>query len=199
MSRGTVPGLASAHPLGDLLPGVYLEDPMARGLTAGLDPLLAPVFLTLDCLHAYLDPTLTPPDFLPWLASWLGVELDETMPEDRQRALVAAAGRLHHRHGTAAGLTEYLELLTGATVELQESGGTVWAAVAGADPPGSPTPGLTVTVRVPDPSRVDLDRLRQAVHALRPAHLPYEVVLEQLPAPRSRAHRGLRPPDPSAG
>ena len=29
MARGAVDGLASAHPLGELLPGVYLEDSLA--------------------------------------------------------------------------------------------------------------------------------------------------------------------------
>lgn len=183
MTRGTVPGLASAHPLGELLPGVYLEDSLAQRFTEGLDPVLAPVFLTLDCLDAYLDPWLTPPDFLPWLASWVGVELDETWPAATQRAMVAAAPRQHRDRGTHLGLAGYLRLLTGGEVELTESGGTRWSAEPGAPPPGAATPGLEVIVRVADPGSVDLARLDRAVRDARPAHLPYQVQVTALASP----------------
>src|SRR5947209_19302414 len=147
MARGAVDGLASAHPLGELLPGVYLEDSLAQRFTEGLDIVLAPVFVTLDCLDAYLDPLLTPSDFLPWLASWVGIELDETWPEGRQRALVAAAARLHQDRGTHRGLVEYLELLTGGEVKLIESGGTEWSDEPGSAAPGATTPLLQGVVR----------------------------------------------------
>jgi phage tail-like protein len=175
MTRGTVAGLASAHPLGELLPGVYLEDSLAQRFTEGLDTVLAPVFLTLDCLDAYLDPWLTPPDFLPWLASWVGIELDETWPESRQRAMVADAAHLHSHRGTHRGLADYLRLLTGGEIELTESGGTQWSAEPGATPPGATTPGLQVIVRVSDPNSVNRARLDRAVREARPAHLPYQV------------------------
>lgn len=175
MARGSIDGLASAHPLGELLPGVYLEDSLAQRFTEGLDTVLAPVFLTLDCLDAYLDPWLTPVDFLPWLASWVDVELDETWPEDRQRAMVAAAGQLHRDRGTHRGLVEYLKLLTGGEVELIESGGFGWSDEPGAAAPGSPTPLLQIIVRVNDPNSVNRSRLEHAVHDARPAHLPYQI------------------------
>jgi phage tail-like protein len=175
MTRGTVDDLRSAHPLGELLPGVYLEDPLAQRFTEGLDTVLAPVFLTLDCLAAYLDPWLTPPDFLPWLASWVGIELDETWPEDRRRAMVAAASGLHAHRGTPRGLVDYLRVLTGGDVELTESGGTRWSVEPGAAPPGTSTPRLDLTVRVSDPNSIDQARLDRAVHDARPAHLPYRV------------------------
>jgi phage tail-like protein len=175
VSRGSVPGLVSAHPLGDLLPGVYLEDHFARGFTEGLDPGLAPVFLTLDCLEAYVDPRLTPLDFLPWLGTWVGYDVDETLPEQRRRAVVAEAARLHHRHGTRGGLVRLLEVATGGDVEVRESGGTRWSAVPGAEPPGYPEPGLHVIVRVPDPADLDVVRVERLVREIRPAHLPFRV------------------------
>lgn len=185
MTRGTVDGMASAHPLGELLPGVYLEDSLAQRFTEGLDTVLAPVFLTLDCLDAYLDPWLTPCDFLPWLASWLGIELDETWPDSRRRAMVAAA-RLHSDRGTRGGLVDYLRLLTGGEVELTESGGTRWSAEPGASPPGTATPRLQVIVRVSDPNSVNRARLDRAVRDARPAHLPYQVQVMPLASPGGR-------------
>jgi phage tail-like protein len=180
MSRGAVDGLRSAHPLADLLPAVYLEDDFARGFTEGLDPGLAPVFLTLDCLEAYVDPRLTPLDFLPWLAAWVGLDVDETLPEPRRRAVVAEWARLHHRHGTRAGLVRLLEVATGGQVEVRESGGARWSAVPGADPPGDPVPGLHIVVRVPRPSDLDQARVERLVREVRPAHVPFRV--EVLPA-----------------
>lgn len=184
MARGTVDGLVSAHPLGELLPGVYLEDSLAQRFTEGLDTVLAPAFVTLDCLDAYLDPLLTPSDFLPWLASWVGIELDETWPEGRQRALVAAAARLHRDRGTHRGLVEYVELITGGEVELVESGGTQWSAEPGTAAPGTTTPLLQVIVRVSDPNSVNRTRLDRAVRDARPAHLPYQVHVLQLGSAR---------------
>lgn len=175
MTRGTVPGLPSPHPLGQLLPAVYLEDDFAQRFTAGLDEVLAPVLLTLDCLDSYLDPWLTPDDFLEWLASWVGVELDETWPPARRRALVTRAAWLHARRGTRAGLTEYLRLVTGLDVEVSESGGARWSTEPGAPPPGTYPPRLIVRVRTADPAGVDTARLERAVREARPAGLPYEI------------------------
>jgi phage tail-like protein len=170
-----VDGLRSAHPLADLLPSIYLEDDFARGFVDGLDPGLAPVFLTLDCLEAYVDPRLTPLDFLPWLASWVGLDVDETLPEARRRAVVAVWASLHHQHGTQAGLARLLEVATGGHVEVRESGGTTWSAVPGTDPPGEAVPGLHIVVRVPEPDGFDLARVTRLVRDVRPAHLPFRV------------------------
>jgi phage tail-like protein len=186
MARGTVAGLPSAHPLGELLPGVYLEDSLTQRFTEGLDTVLAPAFLTLDCLEAYLDPWLTPPDFLPWLASWVGIELDEMWPLDRQRAMVAAASGLHRARGTHRGLVAYLQLLTGGEVELAESGGARWSTEPGTAPPGEAVPRLQITIRARDPSSINRDRLERAVRDACPAHLPYQIQV----LPLGSAHRG---------
>src|SRR5215472_8724579 len=78
--RGTVPGLASPHPLGGTLPGLYADDSFAQRLCLGLDELLAPVLATLDCLPAYLDPGTAPSDLLDWLADWVGIAIPPDGP-----------------------------------------------------------------------------------------------------------------------
>lgn len=175
--RGAVPELPSAHPIGLLLPGVYLEDELAQDFVGGLDGVLAPLFLTVDCLEHYLDPWLTPEDFLPWLGRWVGVEVDERWPPHRARAVVASACRMQLGGGTRRGLVALVELMTGGDVEVQESGGAGWSEEPGADPPGSPTPGLQVIVRVADPSSVDRAGLERAVRDAHPAHLPCRIEL----------------------
>ena len=93
--------------------------------TRGLDPVLAPVLSTIDNLDAYLDPWLTPPDFLDWLAGWFGLELDATWPEERRRALVANALELGRWRGTVIGLALLVELYTGAQAEIDDGGAVV--------------------------------------------------------------------------
>src|SRR3712207_9317558 len=96
--RGTVAGLPTPYPLVSLLPAVYQEeDPFIGRFTAGLDDVLAPVIATLDCLEAYVDPMLAPEDFLAWVASWVGVILDEHAPMSLHRSAVARAAELHRR------------------------------------------------------------------------------------------------------
>jgi phage tail-like protein len=175
MTRGTVDDLRSAHPLVDLLPGVYVEDGMVRGFTRGLDTVLAPVFLTLDCLEAYVSPRQAPEDFLPWLASWVGVPVAESWPSERKRDVVASAVRRHRDRGTRHGLQAHMELLTGGDVEIHDSGATVWSDDPDVEPPGDPEPALRVVVRVDDPASVDRDLLVAAVREARPVHLPFTV------------------------
>jgi len=169
--RGTVKDLASAHPIGMLLPGVYLDDEFAQNFAGGLDTVLAPVFLTVDCLEYYLDPWLTPQDFLPWLAGWVGVELDERWPLHRARAVVANAARMQLRRGTKRSLMAMVRLITGGEVEVHESGAASWSQRPGADPPGSAAPRLHVVVRVRDPASVDVPGLERAIRDAHPAHL----------------------------
>ena len=62
MSEGQ--SLLSPRPLGETLPSVYLTDFFAQQLCAAFDELLAPIFATLDCFPAFLDPSTTPKDML---------------------------------------------------------------------------------------------------------------------------------------
>lgn len=174
MSRGDLP-VPTPHPVGRLLPGVYLEDDLAQRFTAGLDDVLAPVFLVLDSLAAYVDPALAPEDFVDYLAGWVGVELDETWPEARRRAVVASAVVAHRRRGTPRGLVEQIRLVAGLDVEMVETGGAVWSAEPGTPAPGSEPPHVTVRVGARDPATVDRARLDRAVREACPAHVTYDV------------------------
>ncbi|HEX2040931.1 MAG TPA: phage tail protein [Acidimicrobiales bacterium] len=178
--RGVVEGLASPHPIGLTLPALYQEDEFALRLTAAFDEVWAPVFAVLDNLTAYLDPSLAPLDFVEYLARWVGVELDETWPEERRRDLVGQAVELYRWRGTVHGLAALVAVYTGVEPEIEESGGAAWSPTPGGELPGSAEPSLTVRVRVADPSTVDAARLEAIVAAAKPAHIPHQV--EVLPA-----------------
>lgn len=182
--RGVVPEIASPHPLGSRLPGLY-QDPEPDGrpnlgqrLLAALDDVLAPVFLALDGVPAYLDPALAPSDFVDWLGSWLGLSFDERWPLDRRRRLIERATALYQLRGTAEGIAQHVEAFAGVRPEVTESGGVAWATSPEAPLPGEASPRLTVRVpRDGGGEALDLDRIRALVDAIRPAHVPAEVVL----------------------
>ncbi|MCA1274718.1 phage tail protein [Streptomyces rubiginosohelvolus] len=185
MTRAAVPGLPSRYPIGELLPALYADDDLAQRFTAGLDTVLAPVLSTLDNLPAYVDPALAPADFLPWLASWVGVEADPAWPVELRRAVVARAVELHRWRGTRRGLVERLRLVCGVHAEVRDGGGATWSAEPGAALPPPPTGELLVRVwpvRADDGvDAVDAHRVLEVATASCPVHLTCRV--EVLPGP----------------
>jgi phage tail-like protein len=169
MTRALVEDMPSTHPIASHLPAMLQADEFCVRFTQGLDPVLAPVLSTIDNLDAYLDPWLTPPDFLGWLAGWFAVELDATWAEEQRRGLVANALELGRWRGTVAGLSLLVQLYTGEGVEIDDGGG-----VASSDDPDAPLPGRAarqVTVRYLPGAGIDHERLTRLVRDAVPAHL----------------------------
>ncbi|MFC4857264.1 phage tail protein [Actinophytocola glycyrrhizae] len=166
--RGAVPEIANPFPITAFLPAVLQEDPLLARLTEGLDDVLSPAIAVLDCLDAYLDPALTPPDFLGWLGGWVGLDLPADLPVAHRRAAVAAAARLHRRRGTVSGLRDLLAALTGVEVTVADSGGVAWSTTPTDDQAAEPW----LRVRAPgaDPALVTA-----IVDAAKPAHVPHTV------------------------
>jgi phage tail-like protein len=165
----------SPFPLAEQLPAVYFEDPFALRFAEGLDTLLGPMLVVLDCLPAYLSSWLAPEDFLDWLAHWVGAELTGDEAAAVRREAIATAVFMHRRRGTARGLAAAVRFATGVTPEIDESGGSAWSARPLGPYPGRVDPGLRVTLRVPDPAQVNRVRLEAVVAAATPAHLPFTV------------------------
>lgn len=175
--RKGVERLVSAHPMGPTLPAIYQDDDFAQRFLDALDQVYSPIWSTLDNFDSYLDPRLTPDDFLAWLAGWVGVALDESWDEDRLRMIVARAVELYRLRGTAAGLAGQVEIQTGGQVEIVENGATGWSVDPGGELPGSADPMVVVRVRVPDPKSVDATRLDVLVAAAKPAHVLHRIEL----------------------
>jgi len=180
--RGSVEDLVAPRPLIDSLPGIYQEDELARLLTSVFDDALAPVVSTIDNLAAYLDPALTPADFLDWLSGWVGMLPDETWPIERRRAIVALAAQLYRKRGTAVGLTMHVRLLGAADVEVQDSGGATWSKDPGSKAPGDPSRSVTVTVTPPKKGQLDRGKIEALVASAKPAHVGHRVVFDGPPA-----------------
>lgn len=172
--RGSIPGLASPHPIGQQLPAVYAEDDFAQRFTAGLDEVLAPILLTLDCLDAYLDPELAPPDFLDWLGSWVKAPVTADRPATVRRALVRHAVEMHRWRGTARGVALELEVATGARVRVVDNG---WVSCS-VTPTGAPPPEEPPEVRIQIDGVVDEALVRQVLASAVPAHVRVTVEIQ---------------------
>jgi phage tail-like protein len=173
--RGTVPDLATPHPLGELLPAVLQEDEFVMRWTTAFDDVLAPVVAALDCITAYIDPMLAPEDFLLWLGSWFGAVVDENWPVERRRAIVAASAELYRTRGTIPGLRAHLELVTGAHVEVSDNGGVTWSVTPASELPGEPSPALTVRIPAATQASVNISALNAFINAIKPAHVVHRL------------------------
>jgi phage tail-like protein len=151
------------------LPPIYSDDDFMGRFLLIFETILSPIERTVGNLHYYFDAEMTPPELLPWLASWLGLALDERWPDDQRRALILAAVELYQWRGTRRGLSEFLRLYTGLTPEIVELGvGRRGATAADAF-------RFTVRLKVPDPSKVDRAVVEAIIEAEKPAHTGYSL------------------------
>lgn len=95
------------------------EDPMRRFLFI-FQHVMTTITERIDNIVDLTDPLVCEPKFLPWLASWVGFELDESLPVHQQRELVRRAIRLMRTRGTRGGIEEMVRVLTSAPVRVRE-------------------------------------------------------------------------------
>ena len=102
------------------LPEIYFNDDFTSRFLMLFESFWKPITKQIDQVEYYFDPDLTPPEFVPWLASWLGLPVDETLPIDRVRTLLKNAMMLYQYRGTYRALKKYLEIYTAGEVEIEE-------------------------------------------------------------------------------
>jgi len=77
-----------------------------------------------DNVPHVIDPTVAPPEMVRWLGSWIALEsVDASLDEMLQRRLVRTASRGLAWRGTRRGLEDFLAVVTGGPVIVQETGG----------------------------------------------------------------------------
>ena len=151
------------------LPPIYSDDDFMGRFLLIFENVLSPIERTVGNLHYYFDAQMAPPEMLPWLASWLGLALDERWPDDQRRALILAAVELYQWRGTRRGLSEFLRLYTGYTPQIVELG-VGRRGVTAAD-----SFRFTVRITVPDPAQVDRSVVEAIIEAEKPAHTGYSL------------------------
>jgi len=71
----------------------------------GIEPVIASLF-------RLFSPWTTPPEFLPWLASWVSLEFPEIWDEYQRRKVTSESVQIYRKHGLKRGLDEYFDLYT---------------------------------------------------------------------------------------
>ncbi|MBN1937901.1 MAG: hypothetical protein JW934_24820 [Anaerolineae bacterium] len=95
------------------LPSIYQSDDLMGRFLMLFESFWSPIDRQIAQIPVYFDPKLTPPELLSWLASWLGLVLNENWSLERRRLLIQSAATLYRRRGTKWALERYLEIFTG--------------------------------------------------------------------------------------
>ncbi len=154
------------------LPIIFQEsDFLGRFLTL-LEAIWEPLETRQDHINMYLDPRTCPACFLPWLASWFGLEVNPHWPEGRLRSLLTEIIELYRWRGTKYGLARMIELCTGAATEITEN-------------PSEPFV-FRVLVTPPEGTVIEREFVEDLISAHKPAYAGYilEIVAPSTGAPR---------------
>lgn len=169
------------------LPSTYHADDTSRHLLDRLlsifDTFHGEVETQIEGFARVIDPRGAPEEFLPWLASWFGLELERTWTEQQRRAFISSALELYQWRGTVRGLRKLLQLHTGLEGPLpaivEHRRGVRDPALAdwlGDEPGDDPFPCFSVLVPATlldsDEDRQLLERL---IDAAKPAHTVYRL------------------------
>jgi phage tail-like protein len=125
--KETPPVASSRAYLRNGLPALYQDGDFGMRFVGALEELLDPIVAVLDGLPYHFDPNFAPPDILNLLASWLGVDLDETQTISQQREMVLRAAELSRRRGTRSGMELALKLFfPDVPMRVEDNGGVIW-------------------------------------------------------------------------
>jgi len=95
------------------LPSIYQDDELLGRYLMFFESFWQPFEDRIKHMPYYFDPKMTPPDFLPWLSSWVSLLVDERLPEARQRDLIREAVALYLRRGTRSALQKRSQICLG--------------------------------------------------------------------------------------
>jgi phage tail-like protein len=191
-------GVVSAQPVTDriepssylrYLPEPFHEDDFVGRFLRVVEDILSPVERTVDFAALYFDPRLTPAELLPWLASWVGLELDENWPARGQRELLAWASTLYRWRGTRRGLRQHLCLYVGRDPLIVENfdglrlGQDAVMEVNSRMGSGVRPHWITVTVMSDRPELLDEGILRRIIETEKPADVGYSLEVVRVSPP----------------
>lgn len=171
------------------LPGIFREDGFMRRFLLIFEDTLGPIEQMVTDLAYYFDPATAPATFLPWLAGWVAMSLDERLSEPQQRALLSNAAELFRKRGTVPGLKRVLAIVSGVEPLIVENTSGFYLS-------GETRLGLnmrlgrnqpftvTITLAVDRPARVDRDLIEEFIKEYKPAHVTH--MLHIVPRPGRR-------------
>ena len=138
----------------------------------------------LDRLHDLFRPLEADGEFLPWLASWVALTLDDDWPETKKRRLLRHIVQLYKVRGTVRGIKLFVKIFTDAEPNVIENnyplrgfrvGDTSRVGVDVIIPPVKLAHCFTVEMPVhyEDTSTDMVLKIHDIIRAERPAHTQY--------------------------
>ncbi len=141
-------------------------------------------------LDRYFDPERTPSEFLPWLAGWVALTLQDDWEEPEKRRFIAQIVPLYQQRGTKSGLEELLRSYTGLSqesvrvYELTQPLQVGETATVGVDTAIGSGPPHYFVVKMSLPVSIAIDRSRreQIARAIidreKPAYTYYDLIVD---------------------
>jgi phage tail-like protein len=102
------------------LPALYESDDFTSRFLMLFESFWKPISQQIDQVACYFDPDLTPPGFIPWLTSWMGMQVDDHLPVERVRRLLKKSMMFFQCRGTYQAVKTYLEIYTTGEVDILE-------------------------------------------------------------------------------
>lgn len=154
------------------LPVAMVQEGFFRGFVSIFQEVASTYLQHADGIPHLTEFDVTPAPLLPWLGSWVGVDVvDPELDETRQRRLVATASRALAWRGTRKGLEAWLEVITDAPVTIEDPGGVY----AEGD---SPMRAPIVRVRTSGTGWLSASDFVKVVLAELPVHLSLELYVD---------------------
>lgn len=118
--------VVSRRSLVNHLPQVYQKSDstgrhMLRDFLWVFDHIYADLERTLNGLHRYFDPLEAPGEFLPWLASWVALTINQGWDDAKKRKLIREAIGIYGYRGTVRGLKLFLSIFTDVEPDIHEN------------------------------------------------------------------------------
>lgn len=154
------------------LPVAMVSEEFFRGFVSIFQDVATTYLEHADGIGHLTEVDVTPAPLLPWLGSWVGVDVvDPELDELRQRRLVATAARALAWRGTRRGLEAWLEVITDSPVTVEDPGGVFPAGE-------SPVRAPIVRVHTNGTGWMSRDDFTKVVLAEIPVHVALELYVD---------------------
>ncbi len=180
--------------LRDQLPTVMAEDPFTSRFVQVFEDVATTMRERSDAIDDLFDVTVAPPGIVRFIGSWVGIDVPASLPVESQRELVRAAGPLLRWRGTARGIEELVQAVTGTEATVSEQGGVFAEGEA-------PSRNPVVAVEVTDTGPLNEEQLLAMLRAEVPADavLELRVAGHAVEAPAEEPDDAATPRVPDAG
>ncbi|HUE75449.1 MAG TPA: phage tail protein [Chloroflexota bacterium] len=187
--------LARQSRLLEYLPVVLRGDPFLARFLLIFQSIIDPIEQSINGTHHFLDPSLTPARFLPWLASWVDIEVTRDMDDATLRRLITRAVELARWKGTRRALRDEFRIRTGGRALIVENFegmrlGHDAALGMNTDLGVQRDHFITVTLAPDGSAPIDQWHANELVQQLKPAYVGHVARVVDSPSRRTGGGRG---------